>query len=113
MPWSSTNFLGITTTTSTNFGRKERIDRRERLAEEGRNPARKRSGYSDYYSDNEKRQLTEEPDRFNDHDSFDHWSGADDEKRGLGHSSQGPPATAQPVQIDRDLTGDEAYQRRL
>ncbi|KAJ4493498.1 hypothetical protein C8J55DRAFT_498948 [Lentinula edodes] len=84
---------------------KERIDRRERLAEERRNAARKRSRYSDY-SD-------KQTGRFNDHDSFDHWSRADDEKRGLEHISQGPPAAAQPVQIDRDLTGDEAYQRRL
>ncbi|KAJ3867789.1 hypothetical protein EV359DRAFT_78290 [Lentinula novae-zelandiae] len=96
---------------------KERIDRRERLAEERRNAARKRSRYSDYSDSNYSTSEDERPPRkkggrFNDHDSFDHWSRADDEKRGLEHSSQGPP-TAQPVQIDRDLTGDEAYQRRL
>ncbi|KAJ3932025.1 MAG: hypothetical protein NXY57DRAFT_1004849 [Lentinula lateritia] len=86
---------------------KERIDCRERLAEERRNAARKRFRYSDYsdsnYSSSEdERPTRKKAGRFNDHDSFDHWSRADDEKRGLEHSSQRPPATAQP-----------AYQRRL
>ncbi|KAJ3810655.1 hypothetical protein F5876DRAFT_41334 [Lentinula aff. lateritia] len=96
---------------------KERIDRRERLAEERRNAARKRSRYSDYsdsnYSSSEDERPPRKKSRFNDHDSFDHWSRADDEKRGIENSTQGSSATAQPVQIDRDLTGDEAYQRRL
>lgn len=48
--------------------------------------------------------------RFDDNDSFDHWSRADDDRlRGLG-AHDPPPA---PAPVDRNLSGEEAYMRRL
>jgi splicing factor 45 len=48
--------------------------------------------------------------RYDDH--YDHWSREDDEKaRGL--SSPPPPVDDAPVPIDRNLSGEEAFQRRL
>ncbi|KAG6334439.1 hypothetical protein ID866_4653 [Astraeus odoratus] len=46
--------------------------------------------------------------RFDDNESFDHWSRADDDRpRGLGaHDAPGAP-------LDRNLSGEEAYMRRL
>lgn len=49
------------------------------------------------------------PGRYEEH--FDRWSRADDERpRGLGAPV---PLDPMPVAIDRDLSGEEAYQRRL
>ncbi|KAK7466979.1 hypothetical protein VKT23_004042 [Stygiomarasmius scandens] len=81
---------------------KERIERRERRLEE----SRKRSRYSDY-SDSEGTPSEDErrprkSGRYDDEEHWDHWSRADDEPR--------PPP---PTQVDRNLTGDEVYQRRL
>ncbi|KAJ4488130.1 hypothetical protein J3R30DRAFT_3695776 [Lentinula aciculospora] len=96
---------------------KERIDRRERLARERRNADRKRSRYSDHsdsdYTPSEDERPPRKSGRFNDHDSFDHWSRADDERRGIGNKAREMPREPPPAQLDRDLTGDEAYQRRL
>ncbi|KAJ7285921.1 hypothetical protein C8J57DRAFT_1168651, partial [Mycena rebaudengoi] len=84
---------------------KDRIDRRERLIEEKRLEARKRArasgggGYSD--SEGTGSDEDERPRKTGRYE-VDHWSRADDEKRGLGAA---PPPVA--------LTGDEAYQRRL
>ncbi|KAF5365689.1 hypothetical protein D9758_003207 [Tetrapyrgos nigripes] len=80
---------------------RERIERRERRMEENR----KRSRYSDY-SDSEASQSEDErrprkSGRYDDEEYYDHWSRADDEPR------------QPPVQVDRNLTGDEVYQRRL
>ncbi|KAJ6596814.1 hypothetical protein DFH09DRAFT_1243973 [Mycena vulgaris] len=85
---------------------KDRIDRRERLVEEQRREARKRGRRDGSYSDSDGTGSDddERPKKTGRYEeTIDHWSRAEDEKRGLG-----APA-APPV----DLTGDEAFQRRL
>ncbi|EDR14270.1 uncharacterized protein LACBIDRAFT_305937 [Laccaria bicolor S238N-H82] len=94
---------------------KDRIERRERLAEQRRMEERKRSRRSASYSDSEETGSEEDSrprkaGRF--HESFDHWSRADEERAGAAHSSAiGQPLPVAP--IERNLTGDEAFQRRL
>ncbi|KAL0071530.1 hypothetical protein AAF712_001387 [Marasmius tenuissimus] len=96
---------------------KERIDRRERRAEELRSS--KRSRYSDY-SDSEGA-LSEDDrpprksGRFDNHDSFDRWSRADDRKEATRARTRSRSYSPLPTanQADRNLTGDEVYQRRL
>ncbi|KAJ6630712.1 hypothetical protein B0H10DRAFT_847281 [Mycena sp. CBHHK59/15] len=83
---------------------KDRIDRRERLAEERRREDRKRGRRSNSYSDSdgtpsEDEERPRKTGRYEETD--DHWSRGDDEKRGLG----APPPP--------NLSGDEAFQRRL
>ncbi|KAF7304775.1 G-patch domain-containing protein [Mycena kentingensis (nom. inval.)] len=79
---------------------KDRIDRRERLAEERRQEDRKRGRRSGSYSDSDctNSDAEERPRKSGRFADVDRWSRAD----------EAPPA-AVPV----DLTGDEAYQRRL
>ncbi|KAF8654166.1 hypothetical protein AX16_003695 [Volvariella volvacea WC 439] len=83
---------------------KERIDRRERLAEQRRQEELKRSRRSGSYSYSEDSASEDErprkTGRYAD-TSYDNWSRADDDY------------STPPVAIDRSLTGDEAYQRRL
>ncbi|KAI3610702.1 dna-damage-repair toleration protein [Moniliophthora roreri] len=91
---------------------KERFERRERLAEERRSG--KRSRYSDY-SDSEGTPSEDERPRKagkygDEHDTFDRWSRADDEKRGLGASNSN---NAPQAPVNLNISGDEAYQRRL
>ncbi|KAF9264822.1 hypothetical protein L218DRAFT_972416 [Marasmius fiardii PR-910] len=96
---------------------KDRIERRDRRAEELRSS--KRGRYSDY-SDSEGTPSDDDrpprkTGRFGDHESFDRWSRAD-EKKGYTHDrsrSQSPAPPPPPISMDRNLTGDEAYQRRL
>ncbi|KAF8894513.1 hypothetical protein BD779DRAFT_1669011 [Infundibulicybe gibba] len=87
--------------------RKNRIEMRERRAEQDRED-RKRSRRSQSYSDSEgtgsEAERPRKTGRF-EGGHFDRWSRTNDEKQGLS-------ATA-PVAVDRNLTGDEAYQRRL
>ncbi|KAJ7582792.1 hypothetical protein C8J56DRAFT_1015496 [Mycena floridula] len=82
---------------------KDRIDRRERLAEQ-RQDERKRGRHSDYSDSDSSPSEDEKPvrksGRFEDEDR---WSRATDERGGLGSS-------AAPAIVE---TGDEAYQRRL
>ncbi|KAJ7709983.1 hypothetical protein B0H17DRAFT_1030078 [Mycena rosella] len=85
---------------------KDRIDRRERLVEEQRREARKRGRRDGSYSDSEgtgsdNEERPRKSGRYE--ETIDHWSRAEDEKRGLG-APAAPPAT---------LSGDEAFQRRL
>ncbi|KAK7043612.1 hypothetical protein VNI00_008223 [Paramarasmius palmivorus] len=92
---------------------KERIERRERLADERRSG--KRSRYSDY-SDSEGAPSEDERPRktgryLDEHDSFDRWSRADDMKRGIGSNDNSHDVASAP--IDRNIGGEEAYQRRL
>ncbi|KAL0946977.1 hypothetical protein HGRIS_013127 [Hohenbuehelia grisea] len=100
---------------------KDRIDRRERLAEERRQEERKRSRHGGNYSDSED---TDEDDdrpprksgRFNDqrYDGHnDRWNRAMD--GGDPSAIDEPPKESQPppVNFDRNMTGDDAYQRRL
>ncbi|KAJ7452503.1 hypothetical protein B0H11DRAFT_2161585 [Mycena galericulata] len=84
---------------------KERIDRRERLVEERQREDRKRGRPSGGYSDSEGTGSDEDerPKKTGRYEEVDHWSRADDERRGLGASA--PPPT--------NLSGDEAFQRRL
>ncbi|KIY50915.1 hypothetical protein FISHEDRAFT_38315 [Fistulina hepatica ATCC 64428] len=83
---------------------KERIERRERLVEERRREEGKRSrsySYSDY-SDSEG-DRPRKAGRYDEED-YDRWTRADDVGRELSPYS---------AVMNRDLTGDEAYQRRL
>ncbi|KIJ68951.1 hypothetical protein HYDPIDRAFT_105493 [Hydnomerulius pinastri MD-312] len=84
---------------------RDRIERAtERAAERKRaREARDRgSDQSDSGSEDERPRKTG---RFDDHDTFDQWSRADDERpRGLG---------APPAAVDRNLSGEDAYLRRL
>ncbi|KAG7092316.1 hypothetical protein E1B28_008677 [Marasmius oreades] len=96
---------------------KERIERRERRTEELRSS--KRSRYSDC-SDSEGTPSDEnrpprKSGRFDEHESFDRWSRADDKKAFNRDRSRSrtPVPSHSPVQMDRNLTGDEAYHRRL
>ncbi|KAG5353962.1 hypothetical protein C0989_011450 [Termitomyces sp. Mn162] len=102
---------------------KNRIEQRERLAEERRFDDRKRSRRSQSYSDSDGTDSEDErprktgtssahdisasltralSGRFGDQ-HFDRWSRADDEKR----------ESSRPTPIATTMTGDEAYQRRL
>ncbi|KAG6854325.1 hypothetical protein C0991_008220 [Blastosporella zonata] len=87
---------------------KNRIEQRERLAEERRMEDRKRSRRSLSYSDSEGTSEDERPrktGRFAEQ-HFDRWSRGDDEKR------DAPTSVAHPRPAATE-TGDEAYQRRL
>ncbi|KAF5391358.1 hypothetical protein D9757_002025 [Collybiopsis confluens] len=97
---------------------KDRIERRERHAKERRNADRKRSRYSDYSDSDytagsEDERPPRKSGRYNDDESYDHWSRADDEKRGITRSALRDASPVPAAQVDRDLTGDEVYQRRL
>ncbi|KAG5654510.1 hypothetical protein H0H81_001151 [Sphagnurus paluster] len=87
---------------------KDRIDRRERLAEQRRIEERKHSRRSQSYSDSEGTGSEDErprkAGRFGEH--FDRWSRADDDRREV-------PSHPPPAPFPASLTGDEAYQRRL
>ncbi|KAG6879530.1 hypothetical protein C0992_001863 [Termitomyces sp. T32_za158] len=76
---------------------KNRIEQRERLAEERRKRSRRSQSYSDSDVTESEDERPRKTGRFE--EQYDRWSRADDEKRD-------PP---RPV----SMTGDEAYQRRL
>ncbi|KAJ7740688.1 hypothetical protein DFH07DRAFT_64161 [Mycena maculata] len=85
---------------------KDRIDRRERIAEERQRAVRKRGrasggGYSD--SEGTGSDEDERPKKTGRYEEVDHWSRTDDERRGLGAPAPAPT----------NLSGDEAFQRRL
>ncbi|KAF7363370.1 DNA-damage-repair/toleration protein DRT111, chloroplastic [Mycena sanguinolenta] len=96
---------------------KDRIDRRERLAEERRREDRKRGRASGGYSDSEgtPSEDDERPKKTGRYEDTDRWTRTDDERReveqrlGLG----APASTPAPAPPPANLTGDEAYQRRL
>lgn len=94
---------------------KERIDRRERIAEQRRMEERKRSRRSASYSDSDATGSDddERPRKAGRYDTFDHWSRGRPENG--ADSKREAPITddAPPVVVDRTLTGDEAFQRRL
>ncbi|KAF9532928.1 hypothetical protein CPB83DRAFT_806557 [Crepidotus variabilis] len=90
---------------------KERIERRERFAEQRRLDERDRHGKrrrsGSYYSDSEGTEEDEDdrPRKTGRYETYDRWSREDDQDASA-------PAPA-PMAVDRALTGDEAYQRRL
>ncbi|KAF8163254.1 hypothetical protein B0H34DRAFT_694685 [Crassisporium funariophilum] len=90
---------------------KDRIEKQEQIAEKRRIEERKRSRRSASYSDSEATGSENEdrPRKAGRYDTFDHWSrGKSDSKvRDI------PEHDAPPVAVDRNLTGDEAFQRRL
>ncbi|KAF5381097.1 hypothetical protein D9615_003908 [Tricholomella constricta] len=91
---------------------KDRIDRRERLAEQRRLDDRKRFRRSHSYSDSEATGSEDErprkAGRFG--ESYDHWSRADDKRR---ETADVPASRLPSAAAAVPLTGDEAYQRRL
>ncbi|KAF8902088.1 hypothetical protein CPB84DRAFT_896080 [Gymnopilus junonius] len=93
---------------------KERIERRERIAEERRMELRKRSRRSASYSDSEATGSDddERPRKTGRYDTFDHWSRGRSESN-YDDARDVPAQNTPPVAIDRSLTGDEAFQRRL
>ncbi|KZT28676.1 hypothetical protein NEOLEDRAFT_1128844 [Neolentinus lepideus HHB14362 ss-1] len=93
------------------FKQREREERRERMLERHRMEDRKRYRRSSSYTDSERSASDDErPRKTGRYDEdVDHWRPEDDEpRRGLG-SAPSP----EPVRVEKDLTGDEAYQRRL
>jgi splicing factor 45 len=112
---------------------KERIERRERLAEQRRQEDKKRYRRSSSCSDSERSASGDEPPRkagmwiefalkllnltfpvaigrYEEH--YDRWSRDDDERpRGIG--AQPPAVDDAPVPIDQNISGEEAFQRRL
>ncbi|TFK45993.1 hypothetical protein OE88DRAFT_1639019, partial [Heliocybe sulcata] len=88
------------------FKQREREERRERMLEQRRMEDRKRYRRSSSYTDSEHGGSDDERPRKTD---IDRWNPEDDgPRRGLG-SVPSP----EPVRVEKDLTGDEAYQRRL
>ncbi|KII88981.1 hypothetical protein PLICRDRAFT_698121 [Plicaturopsis crispa FD-325 SS-3] len=90
---------------------KDRIDRRERRWAEERDKKRGRGSSatgSDASEDEEERERPRKTGRYED-DSFDHWSRAADPP--LAHRS--PSAIPPPAPVNRDLSGDDAFARRL
>ncbi|KAH7923849.1 hypothetical protein BV22DRAFT_552769 [Leucogyrophana mollusca] len=86
---------------------RERVERAsERAAQKkrARDVRDKGSSHTDSGSDDDRPRKR----RFDEHDSYDQWSRADDDRpRGIGaHASA-------PVAVDRNLSGEEAFQRRL
>ncbi|KAJ7273634.1 hypothetical protein B0H12DRAFT_1090307 [Mycena haematopus] len=93
---------------------KDRIDRRERLAEERRREDRKRGRPSGRYSDSEGTPSgdDERPKKTGRYEDTDRWKRTDDERREVDQRlGLGAPAPQAPPPVN--LTGDEAYQRRL
>ncbi|KAF9480115.1 hypothetical protein BDN70DRAFT_920768 [Pholiota conissans] len=90
---------------------KERIDKRERIAEQRRMEEHKRSRRSASYSDSEGTGSDDDgrPRKAGRYETFDRWSRG----RADAEDRDAPMPDVQPVAVDRNLTGDEAYQRRL
>ena len=106
---------------------KARIERQEFIAEQRRMEDRKRSRRSPSYSDSEVTgsdddERPRKAGRFHyylssmlsytllgRYDTFDHWSRRSDDNRATVQEG----SESAPVAIDRNLTGDEAFQRRL
>ncbi|KAK0210687.1 hypothetical protein DFS33DRAFT_1483738 [Desarmillaria ectypa] len=86
---------------------KEKIERRVRLAEQHRKRGRS-SDYTDSDGGSSEDERPRKTGRYDEHyDHYDHWSRGDDEKHNI--SRPDPPV----VPVDKNITGDEAYQRRL
>ncbi|KAK0459659.1 uncharacterized protein EV420DRAFT_1629076 [Desarmillaria tabescens] len=83
---------------------KEKIEKRVRLAEQHRKRGRS-SDYTDSDGGSSEDERPRKTGRYEEH--YDHWSRADDEKHGIGRPD--PPVAL----VDKNTTGDEAYQRRL
>ncbi|KAF8797976.1 hypothetical protein BYT27DRAFT_7321725 [Phlegmacium glaucopus] len=90
---------------------KARIERQEHMAEQRRMEDRKRSRRSPSYSDSEGTGSDDDdrPRKAGRYDTFDHWSRRLEDNS--ANVQEGPESA--PVAIDRNLTGDEAFQRRL
>lgn len=93
------------------YKQREREERRERMLEQRRMEDRKRyrrsSSYSDMEGSGSEDERPRKTGRFG--EDVDRWTREDDEPaRGLGTAT-----ISEPVVIEKDLTGDEAYQRRL
>lgn len=91
---------------------KARIERQELIAEQRRMEDRKRTRRSPSYSDSEGTGSDDDdnrPRKAGRYDTFDHWSRRPDDNRpNIQEEIENTP-----VAIDRNLTGDEAFQRRL
>ncbi|TFY80331.1 hypothetical protein EWM64_g3680 [Hericium alpestre] len=93
--------------------RREIEERRQRMAEQRRMDEKKRlrgsSSYSDYSESGSEDDRPRKSGRFEDHD--DRWDREDEDRPmgGIGGAPRGPP----PATHDVEMSGDEAFQRRL
>ncbi|KAL6307983.1 hypothetical protein BKA93DRAFT_822951 [Sparassis latifolia] len=96
-----------------NHKRHEHEERREQLAEKRRAEERKRNrrsnSYSDSYGSGSDDERPRKAGRFDDRDDYRNEEDYD-KPRGPG---SGPPGQPPPAAMPMNLTGDEAYQRRL
>ncbi|CDO68874.1 hypothetical protein BN946_scf185000.g17 [Trametes cinnabarina] len=93
--------------------RREREERRERILEERRRGEdrkryRRSSSYSDSYHSASEDERPRKAGRFDDHSEDE---GGYDRPRGIGSTT--PSSLPPPVAVDVNMSGDEAYQRRL
>lgn len=89
---------------------RERVERATERAAERKRVRDMRDRGSDQTDSGSEEDRPRKSGRFDDNDSFDHWSRADDDRlRGLGAHDL-PPV---PAPVDRNLSGEEAYMRRL
>ncbi|KDQ59568.1 hypothetical protein JAAARDRAFT_56577 [Jaapia argillacea MUCL 33604] len=95
------------------YKQREREERRERLAAERRAEDRKRFRSSSHTDSEGSGSDDERPRKFGRREEdYDRWTREDDDRpRGIG--STGMTTDAPPAQVDRNLSGDDAYQRRL
>ncbi|KAI6150319.1 hypothetical protein BKA82DRAFT_4114203 [Pisolithus tinctorius] len=87
---------------------RERVDRATERAAERKRARDARDRGSDYTDSGSEDDRPRKSGRFDDNDTFDHWSRADDDR--LRGPSVHEPLSAP---VDRNMSGDDAYMRRL
>ncbi|KAH7889269.1 hypothetical protein F5I97DRAFT_494358 [Phlebopus sp. FC_14] len=87
---------------------RERIERATERAAERKRAREARFRGSDQTDSGSEDERPRKSGRFDDHDSFDHWSRADEDDHPRGLGAHTPLAV-----VDRNLSGEDAYLRRL